>query len=85
MSRDESPMPGPKAAFLQAGQPSVKGKEQAVDEQPVSSAKRCFDKTWLERAMERMAHRLQVTIRSSLDPVSHSMNDLKVRVTAIKE
>ena len=49
------------------------------------SAERCFDKTWLERAMERMERRLQVTIRSSLDPVSRSVNDLKVCVTAIKE
>ena len=79
MSRDESPMPGPKAAFPQAGQPLAKGKERAADEQPMSSAKRRFDETWLKRAMERMKHRLQATIHSSLDPVSHSVNDLKVR------
>ena len=76
MLRDESPMPGPKAAFPQAGQPLVKGKERAADEQPASSAERHFNKTWLERAMERVERRLQVTIHSSLDPVSHSMNDL---------
>ena len=85
MSRDESLTPGPKAAFLQAGQPSVKGKGQAMNEQPMSSAERCFDKTWLERAMERMEHRLQAMIRSSLDPVSHSVNDLKGHVMAIEE
>ena len=51
----------------------------------MSSAKRHFDKTWLERAMERMEHRLQVTIHSSLDPVSHSMNGLEAHVTAVKE
>ena len=27
MLRDESPMPGPKAAFLKVGQPLAKGKE----------------------------------------------------------
>ena len=32
MSRDESPIPGPKATFPQAGQPLVKGTEQAADE-----------------------------------------------------
>ena len=46
---------------------------------------RCFDETWLERAMERMERRLQAMIHSSLDPVSHSMNDLKVCVMAIEE
>ena len=56
-----------------------------MDEQPVVSAERHFNKTWLKRAMERMEHRLQATIRSSLDPVSHSMNDLKAHVTAIEE
>ena len=56
-----------------------------MDEQPVVSAERHFNKTWLERAMERMEHRVQATIRSSLDPVSHSVNDLEVCVTAIKE
>ena len=49
------------------------------------SAKRRFDKTWLIRAMERMECRLQATICSSLDPVSRSVNDLEVHVTAIKE
>ena len=62
MLRDESPTPGPKASFLQAGQPSVKGKEQAVDEQPASSTKRHFDETWLERAMERMEHSVKIQI-----------------------
>ena len=81
MSRDEFPTPGPRAMFLQAGQPSVKGKERAVDKQPMSSAERHFDKTWLERTMERMEHRLQVTICSSMDPVSRSMNDLEACVT----
>ena len=85
MSRDESLMPGPKAAFLQVGQPLAKGKERAVNEQPTSSAERRFDKTWLERAMERMERRLQATICSSLDPVSHSVNDLEACVMAIKE
>ena len=85
ISRDESPMPGPKAAFPQAGQPLVKGKGRATNEQPMSSAERCFDETWLERAMERMERRLQATIHSSLGPVSRSMNNLKVCVTAIEE
>ena len=49
------------------------------------SAERHFDETWLMRAMERMAHRLQATIRSSLDPVSRSVNDLEAHVTAIEE
>ena len=85
MSRDESLTPGPKASFPQAGQPSAKGKEQAAEEQPTSSADRRFDETWLMRAMERMEHRLQATIRSSLDPVSCSVNDLEACVTAIEE
>ena len=85
MSRDESPMPGPRATFPQVGQPSAKGKEQAADEQPTSNAERHFDKTWLKRAMERMEHRLQVMICSSLDPVSRGVNDLEVHVTAIEE
>ena len=85
MSRDESPTPRPKAAFPQAGQPSAKGKERAVEEQPTSSAERRFDETWLMRAMERMECRLQATICSSLDPVSHSVNDLEARVMAIEE
>ena len=69
MLRDESPMPGPRVTFLQAGQPSAKGKEQAADKQPPSSAERCFDETWLERAMKRMECRLQATIHSSLEPI----------------
>ena len=56
-----------------------------MDEQPVLSAKRCFDETWLERAMERMECRLQETICSSLDPVSCSVNDLEAHVMAIEE
>ena len=62
-----------------------RSKERAVEEQPTSSAERCFDETWLMRAMERMECRLQATIHSSLDPVSCSMNDLEVHVTAIEE
>ena len=58
MLRDESPTPGPKARFPETGQPSAKGKERAADEQPVSSAERCFNETWLVRAMERMEHRI---------------------------
>ena len=85
MSRDESPMPGPKAVFPHAGQPLAKGKERAADEQPALNAERHFDETWLERAMERMEHRLQATIHSSLDPVSRSVNDLEARVMAIEE
>ena len=85
MSRDESPTPGPKAAFPQSGQPLAKGKERAAEEQPTSSAQRCFDETWLMRAMERLECRLQATIRSRLDTVSHSVNDLRARVMAIKE
>ena len=85
MSRDESPIPGPKATFPQAGQPSVKGKEQAAEEQPTSSAERRFDETWLKRPMERMERRLQATICSSLDTMSHSMNNLGACVTAIEE
>ena len=54
MSRDESQMPGPKTAFSQVGQPSAKGKERAVEEQPALSAERRFNETWLMRAMERM-------------------------------
>ena len=84
MLRDESLTPGPKATFPQVGQPSAKGKERA-DEQPTSSAERRFDETWLKRAMERMERRLQATIHSSLGPVSRSMNNLKVCVTAIEE
>ena len=63
----------------------MKGKGQAMNEQPASSAERHFDKTWLERAMERMERRLQAMICSSLDPVSRSVNDLEACVTAIKE
>ena len=85
MSRDESPTPGPKAAFPQVGQPLAKGKEQAAEEQPTSSAERHFDETWLIRAMERMEHRLQATICSSLDPMSRSVNNLEVHVPAIEE
>ena len=81
MSRDESPMPGPRATFPQVGQPLAKGKEQVADEQPTLSAERCFNETWLKRAMERMEHRLQVMICSSLDPVSRGVNDLEVHVT----
>ena len=85
MSRDESLTPGPKVTFPPAGQPSAKGKERAAEEQPMSSAERRFDETWLERAMEQMERRLQATICSSLYPVSRSVNNLKVHVTAIKE
>ena len=35
--------------------------------------------------MERMEHRLQAMICSSLDPVSCSMNDLEAHVMAIEE
>ena len=45
MSRDKSPMPGPRETFLQVAQPSAKGKERAADEQPTLSAKRRFNKT----------------------------------------
>ena len=85
MSRDESPTPGPKARFPEMGQPSVKGKERATDEQPVSSAKRCFDETWLLRVMERIERRIQATTRSSLDVLAHNVNDLGAHVTAIEE
>ena len=85
MSRDESPTPGPKARLPETGQPSVRGKEQAADEQPALSAKRRFDETWLERAMERMECRIQATICSSLDAMAHNMNDLGACVTAIEE
>ena len=85
MSRDESPMPGPRATFPQVGQPSAKGKEQVADEQPMSSAERCFDETWLKRAMERMECRLQATIRSSLEPITHNVSDLKAHVMAVEE
>ena len=78
-------MPGPRMTFLQVGKPSAKGKEQAVDEQPVSSAKRHFDETWLKRAMERMECRLQVMICSSLEPISHNVGNLKACVMAVKE
>ena len=43
MSRDEALTPGPRVTFPQAGQPSEKGKEQAADEQPTSSAERHFN------------------------------------------
>ena len=56
-----------------------------MDEQPTSSAERHFNETWLERAMDRMEHRLQVMIRSSLEPITHNVGDLKVHVTAVKE
>ena len=51
----------------------------------MSSAKRHFDETWLERAMERMEHRLQAMIHSSLEPVMCNVSDLKVCVMAIEE
>ena len=35
--------------------------------------------------MERMERRLQVTICSSLEPITRNVGDLKVRVMAIKE
>ena len=85
MSRDESPTPGLKARLPETGQPSARGKEQATDEQPASSAERRFDETWLKRAMERMERRIQATIRSSLDAMAHNMNNLGARVTAIEE
>ena len=56
-----------------------------MEEQPALSAERPFDETWLMRTMERIECRLQATICSSLDPVSHSVNDLEARVTAIEE
>ena len=49
------------------------------------SAERHFDKTWLVKAMERMEHRIQATIRSSLDAMAHNMDDLRAHVTAIEE
>ena len=51
----------------------------------MSSAERCFDETWLIRAMERMECRLQASIRSSLDAMAHNVNDLGEHVTAIEE
>ena len=85
MSRDESPTPRLKARLPETEQPATRGKERAADEQPVSSAERCFDETWLIRAMERMECRIQATIRSSLDAMAHNVNDLGAHVTAIKE
>ena len=85
MSRDESPTPGPKARLPETGQPSARGKERAADEQPALSAERHFNETWLIRAMERMEHRLQASIRSSLDAMAHNVNDLGACVTAIEE
>ena len=85
MLRDESPTPGVKATFPEMGQHLAKGKEQAADEQPVSSAERRFDETWLIRAMERMERRLQATIHSRLDAMAHTVNDLGARMTAIEE
>ena len=38
-----------------------------------------------KRAMERMEHRLQVTICSSLGPIMCNVGDLKAHVTAVKE
>ena len=85
MLRDESPTPGPKARFPETGQPLAKGKERAADEQPVSSTERCFDETWLLRAMEKMERRIQATTRRSLDALNHNVNDLGVRLMALKE
>ena len=56
-----------------------------MDKQPASSAERHFDETWPERAMERVEHRLQAMIHSSLDPVSHGVNNLEACVMAIEE
>ena len=67
------------------GQPSVKGKERAADEQPTSSAERRFDETWLLRALERMERRIQATTRHSLDALAHNVNNLGARWTAIEE
>ena len=85
MSRDELLTPGPKARLPETGQPLARGKERAADEQPASSAERCFDKTWLIRARERMERRIQAGIHSSLDAMAHNVNDLRARVTAIEE
>ena len=85
MSRDESPTPGPKARLLETGQPLARGKERAADEQPTLSTKSRFDETWLIRAMERMEHRIQATIRSSLDAMAHNVNGLRAHVMAIEE
>ena len=85
MLRDESPTPGPKARFLETGQPSAKGKERATDEQPASSTERCFDETWLLRVMENMEHRIRATTRHSLDALAHNVNDLGAHLTAIEE
>ena len=49
------------------------------------SAERRFDETWLIRAMERMEHRIQATIRSSLDAMAHNVNDFRACVMAIEE
>ena len=62
----------------------AKGKERAADEQPVSSAGRRFDETWLLRVMERMEHRIQATTHRSLDALAHNVNDLGARLTAIE-
>ena len=85
MSRDESLTPGPKARFLETGQPSAKGEERAADEQPTSSAERHFDETWLLRVMEKMECRIQATTCRSLDALAHNVNDLRVHLTAIEE
>ena len=63
----------------------MKGREQAADEQPVLSAERHFNETWLKRAMERMEHRLQATICSSLETITYSVGDLEAHVITIKE
>ena len=85
MSRDESPTSGPKARFPETGKPSAKGKERATDEQPVSSAERRFDETWLLRVMAKMERRIQATTRHSLDALAHNVNDLGACLTAIEE
>ena len=85
MSRDESPTPGPKARFPETGQPLAKGKERAADEQPVSSAERRFNETWLLRVMEKMERRIQATTCHSLDALAHNVNDLGAHLTAIEE
>ena len=85
MLRDESLTSGPKERLLETGQPSVRGRERAADEQPALSAERCFDEIWLVRAMERMECRIHATIRSSLDAMAHNVNDLGAHVTAIEE
>ena len=82
---DESPTPGPRVNFPWMGQPTAKGKEQAAGEQPAQSSKRCPNKIWLMRAMERMECWLHTAMRCGLNEITHSMSMLKTCMVNVEE